>query len=340
MCSRFLIALALASTTLAARPFAAGNLSIYFIDVEGGQSTLIVTPAGQTLLVDTGYGDPPGRDPRRILAAAKDAGVERIDYLLLTHFHSDHIGGVAELAKHIPIGAIIDHDNITGSDAALVKAFNLYLPARKKVKRHIVPKIGDRLPLDGIDAVVVSSAGATLAQALPGAGSRNTGCTASAQAPSEAMENPRSTGFRLQFGAFRFLDLGDLTGKPLHALVCPNDLIGKIDLYLVPHHGNDDVSDPSAYAAFKPRVAIVNNGETKGGGPETLAALRNVDGVEDVWQLHRSANQGAVNVADDHIANLNTSSAHWINVTAHEDGSFTVTNGRTGTSKAYVGLNR
>jgi competence protein ComEC len=338
MCSRFLLAVALFATILAAPPgplHAAGNLNIYFIDVEGGQSTLIVTPSGQSLLVDAGYAEPFGRDPRRVLAAAKDAGVERIDYLLVTHFHGDHIGGVAELEKRIPIDTIIDHDNITSSDAAVVKAFNLYLAARKKVKHHIVAKIGDRLPLADLDAIVVSSAGSTIARALPGAGDRNPVCGASAQAPNEAMENPRSTGFRLQFGAFRFLDLGDLTGKPLYALACPNDLIGHVEVYLVPHHGNDDVTDPAMYAAFKPRVAIVNNGETKGGGAELLAALHKVDGLADVWQLHKSANQGAVNFADEQIANLDTKSAHWIKVTAREDGSFTVTNGRTGATKSY-----
>jgi competence protein ComEC len=316
--------------------WAAGNLNIYFIDVEGGQSTLIVTPSGQSLLVDAGYAEPFGRDPRRILAAAKDAGIARIDYLLLTHFHSDHIGGVAELEKHIAIGAIVDHDGITSSDPTVVKPFNQYTPARKKVKNHIVPKVGDRLPLADVDAIVVSSAGTTLAHALPGAGDRNPACSASPQAPHEPIENPRSTGFRLQFGAFRFLDLGDLTGKPLYALGCPTDLIGPVDLYLIPHHGNDDVTDPAVYAAFKPRVAIVNNGETKGGGAELLAALRNVEGLADVWQLHRSKNPGAMNFADDRIANLDTQSAHWIKVAAREDGSFTVTNGRTGASKSYA----
>ncbi len=313
---------------------AAGQLRLYFIDVEGGQSTLVVTPGGQSLLVDAGYADPPGRDPRRILAAAKDAGISRIDYLLLTHFHGDHIGGVPELAREIPIGAVIDHDNITGSDPQIAKPFNQLLAARKRIGKHIVAKPGDRLPLDEVEAIVVSSAGSTVKQPLEGAGQKNPACSASPRPPNETIENPRSTGFRLRFGAFTFLDLGDLTGRPLYALVCPNDMIGRVDVYLVPHHGNDDVSDPATFAAFRPRVAVVNNGATKGGGAELIAALQKVDGL-DAWQLHRAESRGAVNVGDDRIANLDERTAHWIKVVASEEGSFSVTNGRTGATQTY-----
>ncbi|HZR23401.1 MAG TPA: MBL fold metallo-hydrolase [Vicinamibacterales bacterium] len=315
----------------------AGNLNLYFIDVEGGQSTLVVTPSGQTLLVDTGFADPPGRDARRIQAAMKDAGVEKIDYLLITHFHADHIGGFLELQKRVEIGTIIDHDKITGSDAGVVRPFNAFVPVRKKVKQHIVAKLGDKLPLTGVDAVIVSNGGDALKQPLPGAGERNDACGKTKELRAhDVVENPRSTGFKLQFGAFRFLDLGDLTGKPLYALACPNDLVGPVDLYLVPHHGNDDVADATTYAAFKPRVLVVNNGEDKGGGVDFLSAAHAFAGVEDVWQLHKSGLRGAKNFPDDHIANVDESTSHWIKVVAHEDGSFVVTNGRTGESKTYA----
>ena len=315
---------------------AAGRLTIYFIDVEGGQSTLVVTPAGQSLLVDAGYADPPGRDLRRIQAALQDAGVTRIDDLLLTHFHADHVGGVPALVKSVEIDAVIDHDGITGSDRQTAQPFNALMPARKKIKKHIVAAVGDRLPLDGVDAVVVSSAGATLKQPLDGAGETNAACGPSARPPHDVVENPRSTGFRLQFGKFRFLDLGDLSGKPLFALVCPADMIGAVDLYLVPHHGNDDVIDPALLAAFRPRADIVNNGATKGGAPELITALQKAGGLES-WQLHRAENRDAVNLADDRIANLDERSAHWIKVVASEDGSFTVTNGRTGATRPFPG---
>ena len=259
-------------------------LDIYFIDVEGGQSTLLVTPAGQSLLVDTGFAGSGfndasnrGRDARRIAAVARDAGLKRIDFLLTTHFHADHVGGVVDLVQQIPIRTFIDHGRpapATEKDSiGSLAAFNAYAAVRAK-GRHLEPKPGDRLPLKGVDAVVVSSALATIVKPLAGAGGRNSSCPAFGLPAQEPDENPRSTGFLLRFGKFRFLDVGDLTGKPLFALACPNDLVGPLDVYLVAHHGGADAADPATLAAFRPRVAILNNGERKGGAPEMFAALR------------------------------------------------------------------
>lgn len=326
---------------------AARGLEIYFIDVEGGQSTLIVTPSGQTLLVDAGFASDgtftskPGdahaaRDANRILAAARDAGVRRIDVLLVTHFHADHIGGVAELASLIPIRTFVDHDrplpdaeNVGGT----LQAFGWYAAVRAK-GRHLTPAPGDRLPLSGVDAVVVSAAGTSIQHPLAGAGARNASCGPSALPPQEPNENPRSTGIRLEYGKFRFLDVGDLTGTPLFALACPNDLVGPVDVYLVAHHGGPDAADPATFAAFRPRVAVVNNAAGKGGDPILLAALHSVPGL-DAWQLHRSTLPAAANAPDERIANLDESASHWIRVSAHADGSFIVTNGRTGLTKHY-----
>jgi beta-lactamase superfamily II metal-dependent hydrolase len=330
--------------------FAAGagatkTLDIYFIDVEGGQSTLVVTPAGQSLLVDSGFAgngfnDPSnrGRDARRIVAAARDAGVKRIDFLLTTHFHADHDGGVVDLAQQIPIRTFIDHGRpapeAETDQIGTLAAFNAYAAVRAK-GRHLEPRPGDRLPLKGVDAVVVSSARSTIVAPLAGAGGRNASCAASAPPAQEPNENPRSTGFRLRFGRFQFLDVGDLTGTPLFALACPNDLVGAVDVYLVAHHGGADAADLATFAAFRPRVAILNNGERKGGAPETFAALHRAGGIEAVWQLHRSANPGAENFSEDLIANLDETTAHWIKVSASEDGTFRVTNGRTAGVSTY-----
>jgi competence protein ComEC len=321
---------------------AAQTLDFYFIDVEGGQSTLIVTPAGESLLVDTGYGGAGGRDSTRILAAARAAGIKAIDYLLMTHFHPDHDGGVVELSRQMPIKTFFDHGDLVRSPEALAEsrwpgtlaAYEAYVAARAKGK-HVEPKPGDRLPLKGVEAFWVSSAAATLGRPVAGAGQANAACGPAAPPAQEKLENPRSTGFHLRFGQFRFVDLGDLSGAPLFALVCPKSILGPIDLYLVPHHGGADTSYPAAYAAVTPRVAIVNNGATKGGSPEVFAALRKVAGLEDAWQLHRSQNAGAENFADERIANLDESTAHWIKASASEDGTFTVTNGRTGATRTY-----
>lgn len=330
------------------------ELLIYFIDVEGGQSTLLVTPARETLLVDAGFagagafesrpGDPAqARDPNRIRAAMRDAGVERIDYLLITHFHRDHMGGVPELAQLVPIGTFIDHgsayppedrarpDLVDPLDAA---AYDDYLPVRAR-GRHLQPRPGDRLPLKGVETTIVSADRRTLAAPLPGAGTGNTACAPAAMASSyPGDENTRSTGFLLAFGRFRFLDVGDLNAQPLYELICPRNLIGLVDVYLVPHHGNTGASDPATLAAFQPRAAVVNNAPRKGGRTPTLKMLHEAAGV-DAWQLHVSAEAGEYNAPPERIANLDDT-AFWFKVRAKADGSFTLTNGRTGATTSYA----
>jgi beta-lactamase superfamily II metal-dependent hydrolase len=262
-------------------------LDIYFIDVEGGQSTLIVTPAGQSLLVDTGFAGFDGRDAGRIVAAARDAGVTQIDYLLVTHFHWDHVGGVVELSQQMPIRTFIDYGDLDRTPAARsapgwavsLERYDAYLPVRAKGE-HVEPKPGDRLPLKGVDVTFVSASAATITNPLPGAGEVNAACGATAPPPpSDPFENPRSIGFVMRYGRFRFLDVGDLTGTPLFTLLCPRSLIGPVDLYLVPHHGGRDASYPATFAGLRPRVAI-NNGATKGGSPEVFAALQRAPGLE------------------------------------------------------------
>jgi len=323
-------------------------LTIYFIDVEGGQSTLIVAPTGQTLLIDTGFpgtgtfqskpGDPrQARDANRIVAAMHDAGVNRIDDLLITHFHADHDGAVPELARLIPIGTFIDHGTVDPGENKYVPsttdAFNAYAAVRAN-RVHLQPKPGEKLPIEGINAMVIASALSVLQTPLPGAGNQNLACGPAGRSQEELRENPRSTGILVTFGRFRFLDIGDLQDRPLYDLVCPRDRIGAVDVYLVAHHAGADPSTLATLKAFRPRVAILNNGATKGGAPETLASLHQV--AVDVWQLHRSTNQGAKNFADEQIANLDERTAHWIKLTATEDGSFTITNGRTGVMKRYT----
>ena len=340
-----------ASIVLSPRPLGAQRrtLDIYFIDVEGGQATLVVTPTGQTLLIDTGFpgdgtfaslpGDPKrARDANRIMAVVRAAGVTRIDYLLITHFHADHDGAVPELAQLIPIRTFVDHDppgaqaeqQVAGTQAA----FDRYARVRATGK-HLLLKPGTTMPLAGVEVVVVSAGGETLQKPLSGGGAANPACGATAPAAQEPTENPRSTGVRLRFGRFTFLDVGDLSGAPLFALVCPNSLVGPTDVYLVAHHGGSDAGDAATFAGFAPRVAILNNGEKKGGSPEVLVALHQARGLEDAWQLHRSLPPGPRYFTDEHIANLDESTAHWLKLSAKTDGSFIVTNERTGASKAY-----
>jgi len=335
---RWLVTLLALTSFAFAATTQAKTLDIYFIDVEGGQSTLLVTPKGESLLIDTGFAGNDARDAKRILAASRDAGIKQIDYLLITHFHGDHMGGVPELAALLPIRNFIDHGGLKydseKNNAATVAAFGAYAALRAK-GRHLEPSPGDRLPLKGIKATVVSSAEATLLTPLKQGGNDNAACSEPSPADGEPNENPRSTGIVVQFGKFRFLDVGDLTAKPLRDLVCPKDLIGPVDAYLVAHHGGADAAVPATFAAFKPRVAIMNNGAKKGGALAMYQYLHQVQGLEDVWQVHRSEAAGEQNFAAERIANLDESTAHWIKLSADADGSFGVLNGRTGESKRY-----
>ena len=314
----------------------AKTLDIYFIDVEGGQATLIVTPAGESFLVDTGWADATGRDAKRIMASVKDAGISQIDYLMITHFHSDHDGGAPALAKLIPIKTFIDYGSPAEKISKVTNPYDAYAAIRRK-GIHIEPKVGDKLPMKGIDVEVVSGKNKTLSEPLSGGGQDNPACSTFKRKTNDFTENGRSLGFRLTFGKFRFLDLGDLVWNELGQLVCPKNMLGESDVYLVAHHGNAFAAVPAVVAAVHPRVAIINNGENKGGDPKTFKTLQGVPGLEDLWQLHRSGLKGATRQAkEEFIANLDEKTAHRIKLTASEDGSFSVTNGRTGTTKHYA----
>jgi beta-lactamase superfamily II metal-dependent hydrolase len=316
------------------------TLDIYFIDVEGGQSTLIVTPAGQSMLVDAGYAGFANRDADRVMAAARDARITSLEYLLVTHFHGDHAGGVPEVARRLPVRTFVDYGEPIEKGAFSAEPFAAYKPLREHaIQLH--PKPGDRLPLTGVEIDVLSAGGMLAKTPLAGgegAGQANPACASLGDLPNPESENPRSLGIRIKFGMFTFLDLGDLPGKNLAALACPTNLIGHIDLYLVPHHGNQDSAIPAVVAATTPRVAILNNGTTKGGDASAFAVLRGAAGIEDTWQLHKTSHADARNFSDAVIANLDdgpNDKGAWIKASAEPNGRFTVTNGRTGLTRTY-----
>ena len=322
------------------------TLELFFIDVEGGQATLMVTPAGESMLIDAGYGPragrgnipavPSGRDAGRIMAAAREAGIDRIDYLLVTHFHPDHVGGVPELATRLPIGTFIDYGEPLGIDRMTANGYKNYEPVRA-VGRHLQARAGDRLPLKGVEAEVVSAGGTLISKPLDGLGAANSACVDLEDHPEDGTENYRSVGVLFRFGAFRFLDLGDLSGNTLTRLTCPRNLIGQVSAYLIAHHGDYDSNVPSLYAALQPRVAIMNNGVTRGGSPDSFRTLHANPFIEDVWQLHASQNPGAKNFSDDVIANVDdgTTTGFALRLSANSNGSFRVTNERNGFTRVY-----
>jgi competence protein ComEC len=316
---------------------AAKNLEIFSIDVEGGQATLFATPSGQSLLVDTGWPDFNHRDADRIAAAARKAGVKRIDYLLITHYHRDHVGGVQALSRKLPIVNFVDHgpQTETGKDAEVL--FNEYSAFRAK-GNHILVKPGDTIPIKGLDVTVLSAAGTVIGSPLPGAGQPNAACANYQRPAADQSENGQSVGVLIAFGDFRMLDLGDLTKDREYDLVCPNNKIGTIDLFLVSHHGLAQSNSLPLVRGIEPRVALMNNGPHKGGSPEVWQTIRETRGLLDLWQLHYAIDSDKQhNSPDTFIANVDQiCEGDWIKVTAQKDGTFTVVNGRNKFQKTYV----
>lgn len=324
------------------------SLEVYFIDVEGGQSTLFVSPTGQSLLVDTGWPGP--RDSGRIAAVAKGAGVSQIDYLVLTHYHADHAGGVVDLAGLIPIKNFIDHGATQEETRNVPQNYAAYMKVVGEGK-HTVVKPGDKIPVPGLDVQVVSSAAETIAKPLPGAGTPNSLCADfkskdEVADPLIAGENKASVGMVISLGKFRLGDYGDLTWNKEHDLACPNNLIGSLDVYVVSHHGQDISSLPILVHAEHPRVAILDNGAVKGGAVATFETLKASPGLEDLWQLHFSTDAKEHNMPEKFIANLGTGgtvptgvpnegTVYYIQLSAQPDGSFTVKNSRNGFEKSY-----
>lgn len=344
---------------LVAVPLTAQNtFDIYFIDVEGGQATLYVSPTGESLLVDTGF--PGHRDNARIRAALMEAGVSELDYLLTTHYHGDHMGGLHELAQGVPVRHFIDHGPSVERRESTIEFEKAYAELHSRARRSIV-KPGEVFRLGPVEWRIVSSAGEVLKQPLAGSGQRNHYCPSARPEDRPGSENPQSVGSVVSFGEFRTINLGDLPGGGEFALMCPVNRIGPIDLYLTSHHGIADAGNEMLVHAIRPRAAVMNNGSMKGGSAAALQVLHASPGLDDLWQLHWSYHGGIeYNAPGIFIANLDDAGvlastiqsppgvpggptaapphegpAHMIKVSARSDGSFTVSNTRNGFSKTY-----
>jgi competence protein ComEC len=347
LCPRYVLVLALSSLALliACLPLpvdsqtnASNHLLIYSIDVEGGQSTLLVSPSGASLLVDTGWPGHDGRDAERIQAAMKDAGITRIDHVFITHYHTDHVGGVPELVKRIPVGEFVDHGPNREDSDVTRRDFAAYLKAIEgKPRRSIHP--GDTIPIPDLNVIVLAENGEHIDE-VPGVKpTPNPYCATERKWPDDPSENARSAGILVTFGKFRFLDLGDLTGAKEVALVCPNNPIPSIDLYLVNHHGMNLSNSRALVDAIHPRVAIMNNGTRKAGSPEAWQTVHDSPGIEDLYMVHTAEGSDAAhNSLEALIANPKGSSTDgaYFKVVATRTGSFSVTNSRTGQTKEYA----
>lgn len=310
-------------------------LQVVSIDVEGGQSTLIVSPSGESLLIDTGWPGFAGRDADRVVSAAKSAGLKQIDYVLITHFHRDHVGGAPQLTERIKIGAFVDHgpnledSEVTREDYA---AYEKVLAGHK----HLVVRPGDRLPIKGMNVLVLSAAGNVVSKTA--SATANPACADEPKAEVDETENARSLGVLITYGKFHMLDLGDLTKRKELELVCPNNLIGTVDLFLVSHHGSNQSNTNALVSAIHPQAAIMNNGAHKGGSPDVWTTVSNVVGPDRLWQLHYAVEGGQQhNVAEKFIANPDEKKDQGkdIRVRAFADGKFEITNSRNGFELQY-----
>jgi competence protein ComEC len=309
-----------------------GTLTFYFVDSEGGQSTVVHLPSGEILVIDTGNAG--ARDGERMLAVLQnELGATAIDYLLTTHYDSDHVGGVPYLAARMDIDQFFDHGNPGAPQQYLALA-------NAGTRRSLVA--GDELSLGGVAIDVVSAGGTVISEPLPGAGAANPFCQGAQTAlPGDGLdENVNSVGVVLRFGSFDFLDLGDLLWPREHELACPNNKLGPIDLYLTTHHGLTRSGAPQLVRGIEPLAAVMNNGPRKGGGGSTWNTLALAPGGDDVWQVHRAVTASAAqNAPPDQIANLDEGQAdlaNYLKVVVESSGQFSIVNPRTGFSKTYT----
>ena len=356
------LALVLAPALLSAQ--VRRTLDIYVVDVEGGNATLFITPAGESVLIDAGNGGAAAaRDAGRIADAAKDAGITQIDHYITTHWHGDHFGGLEQLAKLIPIKTYYDHGPTIQPQPASTEFLEKVYPTLVAQTKRVIVKPGDRIPIKGVEWRVITSAGQVISSPLPGAGGRNPYCSAFKPQDPDPTENAQSVGSHVTFGKFRVVHPGDLTWNKEAELMCPNNRLGTADLLIVGHHGQAISNSEVMVHALRPRVSIINNGTRKGGQPEAMRILLNSPGLEDVWQSHFSLLSGQEytvpgmfigNVWDEQPAALpiaawtpppqgqqappapvHNGKAYWFKVSAQQDGTFSVTNTRNSFTKTY-----
>ncbi len=316
---------------------AASKLEIFCIDVEGGKATLWVSPSGESMLMDSGYGGFNSRDADRIAAAAKAGGVKKIDYLVISHFHADHAGGVVQLAEKLPIKNFIDHGLNSETGQAADTLYGEYKRIMEK-GTHIVAKPGDKLPIKGMEVHFVSSDTKVLTAPLAGAGQPNPDCAGTKRPEAEITgENPHSIGVVVSYGTFRAVDLGDLTATGEYDLVCPANKLGTATLLMSAHHGTGDSNSKLLVNAVRPQVAIMDNGARKGGTAAAWDRIHGVAGLKDLWQLHYSLAAGKEhNSPDTFVANVDENcEGKYIKVTVEKDGVFTISNQRNKFERTY-----
>jgi competence protein ComEC len=340
---------------------AAQTLDVFVVDADGGKATLVVTPSGQSIVIDAGYAgfinersqvvQQNDLDADRLIQVIRLTKLKQIDYLVATHYHNDHAENIPRLVAKmgIPVRNFVDHGEPLEQSQLTQNIYKAYLASVGKANRIIV-KPGDALPLKGVQVQVLTAAGGVIQSPLPGADAPNDLC-GTAPTRSDRGENGASVGLLYTFGKFRMIDLADLTKDKEYAMMCPNNKVGTADLYMVSHHGWDLSNSALLVHAIRPRVAVMSNGSKKGNMVPVVEILRNSAGLEDVWQIHYAVNNSKENnTSPDLIANPQVEpdpksfsfvlgdEGNYIKISAQEDGTFSVTNTRNNFTKTYKPL--
>ncbi|MCY3846745.1 MAG: MBL fold metallo-hydrolase [Acidobacteria bacterium] len=331
-----LLAVLLALSAGASAQSGAGTLDIYWIDVEGGGATLVIAPTGESMLLDVGWPRPEGRDARRIAAVMEEAGLEKLDYMLITHFHTDHVGSLRELADLVPIDHYLDHGGETEERNQQWR--DLYLEVAGDAR--MVASAGDRMSLGDVDVLMISSNMELIEETLNDGGP-NPLCADAERRPPASAENQRTLGALFTFAGFTFVDLGDLDWDMEMKLSCPVNRLGTVSLYQTSRHGAfDGAGAPAHLYAMRPQVVVVNNGPRKGiTAPHMYDRITAVPDIEGIWQTHLALEAEGHNTDDDMIANFEDTDdcqGHWLRASVSPDGTFTMTNGRNGYSRTYT----
>jgi competence protein ComEC len=317
------------------------TLDIYFIDVEGGAATLIVTPEKESLLMDCGWKQKDQRDAKRIVHVAKQlAGLSQIDYFVASHFHTDHFGAILQLSELIPIRKFYDHAVMVPTQEYDKELYPDYQKASADKRQLLRP--GDLIPLRKgsvpIRLTCVASDGKVISKAAGVGAGPNSYCKDAKLQQNDPSDNAKSIALLLSFGQFEFLDCGDLTWNIEQQLACPENRIGKIDLFMVTHHGVNISNNPALVRAIQPRVTVMCNGPHKGGHPDTVTLLKSISGIEANYQLHRNVETSlSQNTDRAYIANWEENcKGEFIKASVSPDGkSYTLTIGADGSPRKF-----
>jgi beta-lactamase superfamily II metal-dependent hydrolase len=347
----FLLGLSGLSASLTRPPIEAAGpdktLDIYFVDVEGGAATLIVTPAGESILVDSGWPREDGRDAKRIHSVATQvAKLTQIDHYVTTHWHTDHYGGIGRLSELMPVKQFYHH-GIPERLSEDPQGFPVLMAAYQKASRgkSRVLRPGDEIPLASGKAAgrpalrlrCIAAHGDVLPE--DASAPANPLCKDSQAKPEDTTDNARSVSLLLTFGPFKFLDCGDLTWNVEKKLVCPTNKIGTVDVYQVNHHGMALSNNPVLVRSVRPRVAIINNGPKKGGDAPVYALLHGLPDIEAVYALHRNVRTtDRDNPPPEFIANLKEDcQGEFIKLSVDPTGKrYTVGIGSKGPARSYI----